>query len=646
MISANNISVNIGGDYLLKDVSFAVGPGDKIGLIGRNGSGKTTLLRLIAGLSEPDEGAITAPKDFSIGYLPQTASLSFDNSLFEEVASSLTNIRSIEKKISDITEEISNRDDYESKEYRDLTQKLSEANEKLDILGGGSIEAEIERVLLGLGFDRDEFGKPLAEFSGGWQMRAELAKILLNSPDCILLDEPTNHLDIESILWIEEYLKNYRGATILVSHDRKFLDSVTNRTIEILKGKIFDFDLPYTKFVEQVKEIKEQKRKEYDNKKKQIAETERFIERFRAKARLASRVQSRVKALEKIEMPDLVEEDASTIDFEFPVAPRSGKTVVETKNLRKSYGDNLVLDGVDFHLGRGEKVAFIGKNGEGKSTLSRIIAGMEDCEGELKIGSNVKLGFYAQREAEALDGEATVFDTIDSVAVGEMRKRMRDLLGAFLFSGDSIYKKVKVLSGGEKSRLVLAKLLLNEVNFLILDEPTNHLDMVSKDILKNALKSYGGALVVVSHDREFLKGITKTTYRFRDKNIEEYPGDIDYFLEKNEMRRLQDLEKIDGTLKATKSKSGKKGDAKIEREKRKKEQRDKNKLKNQIQRLEDEIEKLEEKSEKLEKLFAKPDFFENKEKSIAKQTEFEEINSALEQKINYWTELQAKYEEM
>lgn len=543
MLTINNLTIHFGGRTLFDNVSFAVKEKDRIGLIGRNGNGKSTLLKIIAGVQESSKGSVGIPNNYEIGYLPQDGGANSDLSVFDETMSAMKEIVELEKRIEEINHELTVRDDYESDSYMKLIEELTESHERHQILGGGASEAEIEKILLGLGFDREEFDKKVKEFSGGWQMRIELAKILLRKPDCILLDEPTNHLDIESIFWLEHFLKEYHGSIMIVSHDKRFLDIVTNRTIEISLGKIYDGKYPYSAFIENRALQRETQLASAKNQQKKIDQMERFVERFKAKATFASRAQSKQKMIDKMEVIEVEDEDISAMKFRFPAAPRSGKVVVESKALTKSYdGKKIVLKGIDFALDRGEKVAFVGKNGEGKSTFSKILTGMESYEGELIEGANISLGYYAQHQAHLLEGNQTVFDVINNSAQNEMRTQIRSLLGAFLFSGDDIYKKVSVLSGGEKSRLSLAKLLLEPINFLIMDEPTNHLDMIAKEVLKNALKEYTGSMIIVSHDREFLEDLTTRTIEFKGGYTKEYPGDIREFLEHQKMEALHELD--------------------------------------------------------------------------------------------------------
>ncbi len=527
---------------MFRNASFIINQKDRIGLVGKNGSGKTTLLRMIMGIQSPEDGEVVIPNDKTLGYLPQEIHLRNTRTVLDEALTAFQEIRLLEKTIHDISHDISVRDDFHSKSYHQLVDRLSELNEKHRILGGHTMTEDVEKVLSGLGFKREDLNRPLNEFSQGWQMRVEIAKILLKRPDLVLLDEPTNHLDIESIQWLEGFLSDYPGAVVLVSHDRAFLDNVCNRTIEIELGKIYDYKATYSEYVRQRENRLEGQIAAFNNQQRQIRQVERFIERFRYKNTKSRQVQSRIKMLEKMEEIEIDEFDSSSIHFRFPPAPPSGKVVVEASELSKSYGPKLVLDKISFAAIKGDRIAFVGRNGEGKTTLARIITGALDHDGELKTGYNVKLGYYAQNPAEMLDPEMTVFDTIDRVAVGEIRTRIRTLLGGFLFGEDEVDKKVKVLSGGEKARLALAKLLLTPANLLVLDEPTNHLDMQSKDILKNALIQYEGTLILVSHDRDFLQGLTNKVFEFRDRLVKEHIGDIYDFLETRNIRNLKDLE--------------------------------------------------------------------------------------------------------
>ena len=544
MISIDNLTVSFGGWTLFDEVSFLVNPKDRIGLVGKNGAGKTTLLRIITGEQQATSGAVTRNSDCTIGYLPQQMKVADTTTLIDETAKAFAEVLAIEAEIERITTALAERDDYESAEYEQLMHRLDECNNRYHILGGDSRDADIEKTLLGLGFRREDFDRPTSQFSGGWRMRIELAKLLLRRPSVFLLDEPTNHLDIESIQWLEEYLRNYNGAVLLISHDRAFLDNVTNRTIEISLGKIYDYKVPYSKYVVLRRERREQQMAAYENQQRMIEKTEEFIERFRYKPTKSNQVQSRIKQLERLERIEVDEEDLSTLNIKFPPAPRSGQIVAEVKEVGKSFGAKHVFSGANFVIERGEKIALVGRNGEGKTTLARMLVGeLTQSEGSIRLGANVDVGYYAQNQEDLMDGEITVFDTLDRVAVGDIRTRLRDILGAFLFRGEDIDKKVKVLSGGERSRLAMARLMLSPHNLLIMDEPTNHMDMRSKDILKEALMRFDGTVIVVSHDREFLDGMVDKIYEFRDGGVKEYLGGIYYFLEKRKVESLAEIER-------------------------------------------------------------------------------------------------------
>ncbi len=543
MISVDHLSVSFGGFYLFRDISFLVNSRDKIGLVGRNGAGKTTLLKVFIGLQQPDEGKVIVPPAIRLGYLPQQMVVIDDKSLFDEAGSAFDEILLLEQEIKKLNEEITTRTDYDSSDYLDLIDQLSEKTERFHLLEGSNRDQKIEQVLMGLGFTRSDFARHTREFSGGWRMRIELAKILLKMPDVILLDEPTNHLDIDSIQWLEDFLHDYHGAVVMISHDRVFLDRITDRTVEISKGKVYDYRVPYSKYVVLRKERREQQTAAYKNQQKLIDETQDFIDRFRYKATKSVQVQSRIKMLDKLDIIEIDEEDTSSINIKFPPSPRSGSVVLEIRGLSMSYGFHKVLDHVDLTIHRNERVAFVGRNGEGKTTLSKIIIGELPHEGQLKPGHNVKIGYFAQNQDELLDGNKTVLETLDEVAVGDVRSKIRDILGAFLFGGEDVDKKVKVLSGGERSRLAMAKLLLEPCNLLILDEPTNHLDMRSKDILKKALLNYDGTLIAVSHDREFLDGLVTKVYEFENHKIREHLGGIYEFLARKKLASMAELER-------------------------------------------------------------------------------------------------------
>ncbi|HOA46555.1 MAG: ABC-F family ATP-binding cassette domain-containing protein [Paludibacteraceae bacterium] len=531
MVSIEQVSMTFGKEPLFENISFLINDKEKIVLIGRNGAGKTTLLKLLSGQLQPSSGRIVLPKEMTIGYLPQHMALNSGRTVLEEAELAFQEIKSIECKIDELNREIAVRTDYESEAYHQLLEDVSYQNERLNFFGGDNYQADLEKTLLGLGFLRSDFDRQTSEFSGGWRMRIELAKILLRRPDLLLLDEPTNHLDIESIVWLENFLSSTSSALVLVSHDKAFIDAVTTRTIEISLGKIYDYKVNYSNYLELRKERREQQIRAYENQQKMIADTEEFIERFRYKATKAVQVQSRIKQLEKLERLEVDMEDTSRLNLKFPPAPHSGIQPVKIESLSKWYGDKVVLENVNFSIRRGEKVAFVGRNGEGKSTLIKCIMGEVAYDGFLKLGHQVKIGYFAQNQADLLDGELTVFETVDHVAVGDVRTKIRDILGAFMFGGEASDKKVKVLSGGEKSRLAMIRLLLEPVNLLILDEPTNHLDIQSKNVLKEAIKAFNGTVIIVSHDRNFLDGLVEKIYEFKNRNLREFIGDIHQFLE-------------------------------------------------------------------------------------------------------------------
>ena len=594
MISLDNLTISYGGWTLFDGISFMINPKDRIGLVGKNGAGKTTLLRVITGEQQPTEGAVTINGECTIGYLPQQMRVADTTTLVAETAKAFDEVLRIEAEIERLTAEIASRTDYESAEYEELIHRLSVANDRYHILGGDTREADIERTLLGLGFKRTDFERPTREFSGGWRMRIELAKLLLKRPSIFLLDEPTNHLDIESIQWLEEYLKNYNGAVLLISHDRAFLDNVTTRTIELSLGKVYDYKVPYSKFVVLRAERREQQMAAYENQQRLIEKTEEFIEKFRYKPTKSNQVQSRVKQLEKLERIEVDEEDLSRLNIKFPPAPRSGQIVADIKGVGKAFGKKRIFAGAEFTIERGQKIALVGRNGEGKTTFARMLIGeLEATEGEIKVGANVNIGYYAQNQDDLMDGEFTVFDTLDRVAVGDVRTRLRDILGAFLFRGEDIDKKVKVLSGGERSRLAMARLMLEPYNLLVLDEPTNHLDMRSKDILKDALQKFDGTVVVVSHDREFLDGLVDRIYEFRDGGVREYLGDIWYFLEKRKVESLQDIERHDKPATQAAKSEETHAAGKLSYEQKKEQEKLVRKLRKAVESVEEELAKVE-----------------------------------------------------
>jgi ATP-binding cassette subfamily F protein 3 len=596
MITINNLSIHFNGENLFDNVSFTIGDKDRIGLVGKNGAGKSTLLKIISSNLKQDAGTIVISKNQTIGYLPQEMIPSSTTTVLDEAMKAFSEIKGLKNELNKVNEELIKREDFESKGYANLILRQNEINERLLIMDSNNCEPQAEKILLGLGFVHEDFKRNMTEFSSGWQMRVELAKILLRKPNLILLDEPTNHLDIESITWLENFLIQYYGAIVLVSHDRCFLDNITKRTIEITSGKIYDYKANYSEYCILHRERIEVQNNQLVNQQRQIAEIEKFVERFRYKATKSRQVQSKIKMLDKMEKVNVDEVDTSTIHFLFPPAPHSGKIILEVKNLSKSYGEKNILKDINLIIERGEKIAFVGKNGEGKSTLSKIIIGeIQDYEGICHLGYDVKIGYFAQNQAALLDGEKTVFETIDDIAVGDVRTKIRSILGSFLFDDEDIDKKVKVLSGGEKTRLALAKLLLSEVNLLVLDEPTNHLDMDSKDILKNALIKYDGTFILVSHDRDFLQGLTEKLYEFKNHGIKEYHGDIFDFLEKKRINDLNELNKssLNSSIETANENKEKISKNKEIFEKNKEKEKELRKKRNKIKSLEEKIESLE-----------------------------------------------------
>jgi len=626
MISIDNVSIRFGAYVLFDKISFQVNQGDRIGLVGRNGAGKTTILNLIDRQQDPDEGRVVHSAGNEVGYLPQQMKHRKGKSLYREALNAFASVIALKKRIDSITAELVEREDYESKAYLELIQELSNANEQFEMEGGHSIHADVEQTLLGLGFKKSDMERPVHEFSGGWRMRIELAKILLRRPDYILLDEPTNHLDIESIQWLENFLATYNGGVLIISHDRAFLDNVTNRTLELSLGKIYDYKVSYSKYVVLKEERIAVQNASYENQQKLIQDTEDFINRFRYKATKAVQVQSRIKQLDKLDRIEVEKEDNMGMNLKFPPSKRSGTIVVETIGLKKHYGEIKVLNGVDMVIERGEKVAFVGKNGEGKTTLSRILVGELDFTGQLKMGHNVELGYFAQNQDEILDGNLTVLETVDHAAVGDIRTKIRDILGAFLFSGEDVDKKVRVLSGGERSRLAMARMLLQPFNLLILDEPTNHLDMRSKDILKKALLAFDGTLIVVSHDRDFLDGLVDKVFEFRDQKVKEHLGGIYEFLERRKLSTLQEIERKEKPAKSATATArpvavSSKGDDvrpareteqekqsnKAQYEEKKLQDKKTRKIANRVKSLEHEIEQIEEELAKMDEILMNPD---------------------------------------
>ena len=645
MISINHINLGFGGRRLLEDISFQINTGDRIGLIGNNGAGKTTLLKIILGVQLPDSGTVEKPTGLTIGYLPQQMKLTDSKTLFNEVKTAFSLVLGLEKKASQIDHEIRERNDYHSGQYLKLINRLSDINTRIELLGAAKINEQIERTLSGLGFKPEYLVRQTKEFSGGWRMRIELARILLQHPDLLLLDEPTNHLDIESIQWMEEFLSEYSGAIIIISHDRAFLDNITNRTIEISLGRIYDYRVPYSKYITLRKERRSHQLAAYKNQQKLISGTNQFINRFRYKASKAVQVQSRIKQLEKMEQIVIDDEDISAIRIRFPAAPRSGNLIFDAACISKKYGNKTVLENLDFYIKRGERIAFVGRNGEGKTTLSRILVGDLDFTGGLKAGHNVKIGYFAQNQDELLNDTITVFDTIDRVATGDSRTRIRPLLGAFLFGNDDIDKKVKVLSGGERSRLALIKLLLEPFNLLVLDEPTNHLDMRSKDILKKALQRFTGTLILVSHDREFLDGLVDNVYEFSDHKIKKYTGNIYDFLQKKKIDSLRQLEAREG--KAAPGSGTKPAPAGRESYLKKKELNKKMRiLIKKITECENSIKELENGLDELTGQLGSPDSSYQNPEDHTLFIKYGNLKKALDQKMNEWEELHSEFEDL
>ncbi len=594
MISINNLSVQFTGVNLFDNVTFNINDRDRIGLVGKNGAGKSTLLKILCGIQEPETGNIVIASGQTVGYLPQELVPESVGTVMEETLHAFEQIDVLENLQERLTAEVAERTDYESDEYARLLSRLHDVTEQITVLGGNNRRELSEKILLGLGFRHSDFDRLVAEFSGGWQMRVELAKLLLKRPDFLLLDEPTNHLDIESIQWLENYLSTYTGAVVLVSHDRTFLDNITTRTIEITAGKIYDYKASYSEYVVLMQQRRASQMAQLTNQQRQVAQIEAFIERFRYKATKSKQVQSRIKMLEKMETVAVDEVSTESIHFQFPPAPHSGKIVLEATKLGKAYGDNQVFDNVEYLVTSGSRLAFVGRNGEGKSTMAKIIVGeINDYSGTFKIGHQVVVGYYAQNQAAMLDGEKTVFQTIDDAAVGDIRPKIRNILGSFLFDSEDLDKKVKVLSGGEKARLALAKLLLTPCNLLVLDEPTNHLDMDSKDILKNALLQYSGTLIVVSHDRDFLQGLTDTLFEFRDGGVHEFKGDIFEFLDYRKMEHLKDLEQKNKPA-AGGAKPQTISQNKLNYQQSKERERELRKLRGNVERIEQEIMSIEE----------------------------------------------------
>lgn len=593
MLNVHNLSVSFQGEYLFEEVAFMLNAGDRVGLIGKNGAGKSTMLKLLSRELKPDSGTIAADKDVRIGFLKQDIDFVKGRTILEEAYQAFGEIKTLEQKLDDIHHQIETRTDYESESYHNLLDMLSDYTHRFDLIGGYLYQGETEKVLLGLGFQRSDFDKLTDSFSGGWRMRIELAKLLLQNNDILLLDEPTNHLDIESIIWLEQFLTTYSGAVVIVSHDKMFLDNVTNRTIEISVGKIYDYPKPYSKFLELRQEIREQQLASQKNQEKKIQQTEKLIEKFRAKASKASMAQSLIKKLDKIDRIEVDEEDNAVMNVRFPVSVTPGKVVLEIDDVSKSYGEKEVLSHVSLLVERGSKIAFVGQNGQGKTTLAKMIIGETDYQGTIKLGHNVQLGYFAQNQADYLDGELTVIDTMYHAADDTNRMKIRDILGSFLFRGDEVDKKVKVLSGGERNRLALAKMLLSDFNVLVMDEPTNHLDIKSKNVLKKALQQFEGTLIIVSHDRDFLQGLTDKVYEFKNKNIKEYLGDIDFYLEQRAVANFREMEQQKETLSAPTKAAANAEKLSFEQQKQQKAAQNKlNKIENQIAALEEELKQM------------------------------------------------------
>lgn len=633
MLRVEGLSVHFGERSLFNDVSYLINKQDRIGLVGRNGAGKSTMLKILAKIQSPDEGRVHTPKEFRIGYLPQEMEHNMHALVRDEAASAFDEVQSIQKEIDKVTKEMETRTDYESESYNGLIEKLTDLNDRMSMIGGYQVHEQIEKILFGLGFEPEDLDRKMEEFSGGWRMRVELAKVLLKRPDLLLLDEPTNHLDIESIQWLENFLKTYHGSILLISHDRTFLDVVTNRTIEISLGKIYDYKFSYSKYVVQREEERQQQFDAAKNQQKYIDQTERLINRFRAKNTKASFAQSLMKKLDKLDRIEVEQDDSTRMKVTFPPAPRSGKVVVEAKNVSKSYGDLQVLKDVSFIIGRGERVSFVGKNGVGKTTLSKIIVDVEKASGDMELGHNVEVGYYAQNQAELLDEKKTVLETLEYELTPEMNVNIRNLLGAFLFSGDDVDKKVKVLSGGEKARLAFCRLLLKPYNLLVLDEPTNHLDMRSKEVLKEALMKYDGSLILVSHDRDFLDGLTNRIYEFRKGNIRFLHGGIKEFLASRKVDNMADLAKNPKAKPAAPAKKEK--SAKLDYKARKQLEKDIRKLSNKVSRCEKEISALEEELAELgDKLALITD--PTSEEAKAGYKKYEELQFELDQWMADW----------
>lgn len=644
MISIENLSVEFGGFTLLNDISFVLNTNDRTALVGKNGAGKSTLLKIIAGIQRPSQGRVSYPKEISIGYLPQQMKLNDTLTVKEEAALAFNHLQEMQNELENLHIQLSRRTDYESEAYQHIIQRAADLQELLMISGINNFEAEIEKTLTGLGFSREDFDRPTKEFSGGWRMRIELAKILLQSPDVLLLDEPTNHLDIESIQWFENFLSTRAKAVMLVSHDRAFLDAVTNRTIEIVRGKIYDYKASYSEYVELHQKRREQQLRAYENQQKQIQKTEEFIERFRYKPTKSNQVQSRIKQLEKIEVIEVDEVDNSHLNLKFPPAPRSGSYPVSLENVTKSYGDHVVFSNVNMTIHRGDKVAFVGKNGEGKSTLVKCIMNEIDFQGKLELGHNVKIGYFAQNQAQLLDENLTVFETVDQVATGDVRTKIRDILGAFMFGGEASEKKVKTLSGGERSRLAMIRLLLEPVNLLILDEPTNHLDMASKDVLKKAIGEFDGTAIIVSHDRYFLNELVTKIYEFDRGKVIEHLGGIYDFMAKKKLENQQQPETSiqNSYVRIEEKTNNQKRKNKLSYHKQKERNRQIRKLEKEIQETEEEITKMEEDLSSIESELTTPEGASN----VSLLQSYIDLKNKITISMNIWEKLTLEMEKL
>jgi ATP-binding cassette subfamily F protein 3 len=644
MISANNISVYFGGQELFDDVSFMVNKGDRIGLVGKNGAGKSTLLRILSGEQKANEGSISTPNESTIGYLRQDLEFEEGRTVQEEAEQAFQEIKKLEQQITAVNLEMSERTDYESDGYMQLITDLNDLNERFGMLGGYTIQSEMSQVLIGLGFQLDDFERQTNEFSGGWRMRLELAKILLSKPDVLLLDEPTNHLDIESIVWLEGWLKNYSGAVVLVSHDRAFLDAVTNRTIDLILGKANDYKASYSKYVELRKDRQEKQIQSKKNQDKEIKQTKMLIEKFRAKKSKASFAQSLIKKLDKMDLIEVEQDETASMYFKFPPAPHSGKVTLKVSKVSKNYDDLQVLKDVSLMLERGDKIAFVGKNGEGKTTLAKMIVDAIKYDGEIEYGYQVKVGYYAQNQSELLDENKSIFEVVEDASDEHSRPRVRDMLGSFLFSGDTVQKKVKVLSGGERARVALCKLLLEPVNLLIMDEPTNHLDMVSKDILKRALRNYDGTLIIVSHDRDFLEDLTEKVYEFKDKNIKEYLGDINDFLKEKEVQDFTQFE-LENKQKSKVKKADDSANKQTFNE-RKQLDKDIRKLSNKVGQFERAVERLEKELKELDDELANPERYKELSSQKGFFESYQDKQNELNENMSSWEESLERLEEL